>query len=399
MKKYLFALMILLSHYIVAQNTEEKAFMNSVKPYNDSILNAQKSKDYKTMIFFCKEALNKFEKANHYIRSQYSSIEKNLYYCITCCESLQNNKKEAISAFQKAIQKGYIEYSEASQDHDLDNIRNEKQFKSLLATIREKGDFVVILRKAKGYKKVNTQTFPVFTYMDSSDVNLRKVRLYFNLDSIAGTGDEISKIKNILFWVHNVVRHDGSSDNPELKNAIDLVDICKREKRGVNCRMMATILNECYLSMGFKSRFVTCLPCNPNDTDCHVINIVYSHTRNKWIWVDPTFNAYVTDNKGDMLSIEEVREKIIKNKPLIINKEANWNNINQETKEHYLDVYMAKNLYYFSCSVRSEFNCETSVKNKIRSDYVYLIPKGFHSKKLNEYKTTNNQYFWQSPGS
>ena len=54
-----------------------------------------------------------------------------------------------------------------------------------------------------------------------------------------------------MHWVHNAVRHDGSSRNPTSRNAIDLIEVCRKENRGINCRMMAQVLNECYLAMGF----------------------------------------------------------------------------------------------------------------------------------------------------
>lgn len=44
--------------------------------------------------------------------------------------------------------------------------------------------------------------------MNPNDSNLVQLRKHFNLDSIAGSGDEISKIKNLLYWVHNIVPHD-----------------------------------------------------------------------------------------------------------------------------------------------------------------------------------------------
>ena len=70
--------------------------------------------------------------------------------------------------------------------------------------------------------------------MNPNDRDLVRVRRYFNLDSIAGAGDEISKIKNLLAWVHNTIRYDGSSYNPEEKYAIALYEICKKEDRGIN---------------------------------------------------------------------------------------------------------------------------------------------------------------------
>ena len=46
------------------------------------------------------------------------------------------------------------------------------------------------------------------------------------------------------------------------------------------------------------------------------------------------------DEKGNLLSIQEVREHLRKGLPLVLNKEANWNNKEQTTKEDYLDNYM-----------------------------------------------------------
>lgn len=116
--------------------------------------------------------------------------------------------------------------------------------------IRIENDFQSILIQAGNYTNKTETLLPKFTYLAPNDRNLVKIREYFNLDSIAGSGNEISKIKNLLHWAHNVVRHDGRSINPRLKNAIDLVKICRDENRGINCRMIAQILNECYLAMG-----------------------------------------------------------------------------------------------------------------------------------------------------
>jgi len=154
-----------------------------------------------------------------------------------------------------------------------------------------------ILKKAEGYDYSDNRFIPEFTYQSKDNPNLQKVRQELNLDSIAGKGNELSQIFNLMHWIHNLIRHDGSSDNPDLKNAIDLIQICKNEHRGVNCRMLAMILNECYLSMGIKSRYITCMPKETDFNDCHVINMVFSRDLDKWIWTDPTFDAYVMDEK------------------------------------------------------------------------------------------------------
>ncbi len=280
---------------------------------------------------------------------------------------------------------------------------------SAYTQIKYKEPYLATLKRAKAYDPNQKRELPKFTYLDSSDVHLKRIRKDFKLDSVAGGGNEISRLLNIMHWVHNIVRHDGSSKNPTLKNAIDLVNVCRTENRGVNCRMMATILNECCLSMGYKSRMVTCMPKPLKFQDCHVINSVFSKQLNKWIWLDPTFDAYVMNEKGELLGLQEVRNRLINDDPLILNPEANWNRKSSQIKEYYLYQYMAKNLYRLETPVHSTYNYETTEKDKT-VEYIQLLPldginqkpavKVSHNKKLNmTYKIyiTNNPFsFWEA---
>ncbi len=323
-------------------------------------------------------------------------------YNLACACSLAGKRREALRNLSRAIDEGYLRRSYDTpawmlQDPDLENIRGEKGYEPLRQKAREAGDFLWMLRQSGAYdRQAPTDSLPPFRYAAPDDRNLVRVRAHFNLDSIAGAGDELSKIRNLLHWAHNVVPHDGSSCNPEKCNAIDLVEVCRREGRGINCRMMAQLLNECYLAMGFKSRFVTCMPRKMVD-DCHVICTVYSATLGKWVWVDPTFNAYVTDEHGTMLSIAEVRERMRDGRPYLLNREANWNNRESQTKERYLDLYMAKNLYYVVCSDRSEFDTETRREGKRPLRYIALLPEGYRNDQGYRTTTTNDAWFWQSP--
>jgi len=266
-----------------------------------------------------------------------------------------------------------------------------------------------ILKRAEKYDYSDNRFIPEFTYQSENNPNLQRIRQKLNLDSIAGEGSELSQIFNLLHWVHYLIKHDGNSYDPDSKNAIDLIEICKIENRGLTCRMMAVILNECYLSMGIKSRHITCMPKETQFDDCHVINMVFSKDLDKWIWIDPTFGAYVMDEKGNLLGLQEVREKLIKGQPLILNADANWNREKLQTKEYYLEDYMAKNLYRMECPLSSEYNAETSEKGKEIS-YVDLLPlDGLEQSpqkreitnqagvKFIIYKTNNPDPFWAKP--
>ncbi|MEW6014476.1 MAG: transglutaminase domain-containing protein, partial [Candidatus Zixiibacteriota bacterium] len=151
---------------------------------------------------------------------------------------------------------------------------------------------------------------PSFIYSPPTDTGLTRLRNIYALDSVTGEKNEIEQIISLLKWSHHAVRHDGSVNpvDPKERNALTILDACRTTNRGVNCRMMATLLNEVFLAMGFKSRHITCMPKDKEDPDCHVINIVYSDSLEKWLYMDPTFQAYLMDSAGNILNVEEVRE-------------------------------------------------------------------------------------------
>jgi len=270
--------------------------------------------------------------------------------------------------------------------------------------------YLDILKHAAKYNTSEKPDIPKFTYQPAGDSNLTALRIGFKLDSIAGTGNEVSKIINLLHWIHYLIPHDGNHGNPPVNNAMSMIKVCKTDHRGLNCRGLATVLNECYLALGIKSRFVTCMPKDSVFTDCHVINMVFVKDPGKWIWIDPTNDAYVMNEKGELLSIEEVRERIISGKPVILNPDANWNRQSKFTKENYLYNYMAKNLYRIECLFSSEYDSETPVTGK-KLSYVELLPLDAYnqsprkaeqtSKKSGitfiNYKTNNPVVFWAKP--
>jgi hypothetical protein len=234
-------------------------------------------------------------------------------------------------------------------------------------------DYLDTLRKGKKYNFAEKSELPKFTYQDMNHPELVSLRKKYNLDSIAGTASEVQQMINLMHWVHNTIQHDGQHDIPQIKNANHMIQACKDTIRGLNCRGLAITLNECYLAMGFKSRYVTCMPRELEFEDCHVINMVYSNELKKWIYLDPTNNAYIMDEKGTLLSIEEVRHRMIDKKPLILNPDANWNNLEATNPGFYLTFYMAKNLYRIQCPISSEYNFETPAQNKT-VEYIELLP-------------------------
>lgn len=265
------------------------------------------------------------------------------------------------------------------------------------AGLGKRGDsYLETLQLSAPYVRTG-QTAPAFRYMPPTDSLLRRTREYFNLDSIAGHGDDLSRIKNLLYWLHDHVRHDGSSSWPKCRfNAVDLYETCLREKRGLNCRFLAIMLNEMLLAEGIPARYLTCQSqLWRTDNDCHVINVAWSASLGKWIWVDPSFAAYVSDENGLLLHPGEVRERLQKGLPLVLNEDANWNHETKQTVEHYLKEYMAKNLYVISCNTFNQSEPEGQADHP-QGSYVALIPEDFTFTQTGTV-TTDDAYFWQAP--
>jgi hypothetical protein len=253
-------------------------------------------------------------------------------------------------------------------------------------------DYLGILKKARQYNPGDNRTILKFTYDSEKSPELLKLKNEFKLDSIAGSGDEISKIFNLLHWVHNSFKYDGSQALPPNDGVTDLMTKCYRSNYTMHCGALATVLNYCYQAIGLKSRRVVCLPKDSTDFDCHSINVVFSKTLDKWLWIDPTNNAYVMNEKGDLLSIAEVRERLINNKQLILNADANLNRIYSKTKNDYLYYYMAKNLYAFECYVDGGGKSRSNLLLPV--EYKGVIPRS----KVNKPKCTNNPItFWAKP--
>ena len=326
----------------------------------------------------------------------------------------------------KMLRKGYWTISPATRSDVYTALSNKGTFYTDLDSINFKMDkkhdtfdFVIVLngkdsaftqikyllppleklKKTGKYNYSDKRIVPAFSYQSKENPNLKKVRQELRLDSIAGSGNEVARILNLMHWVHATITYDGNGKNPKIKNAIDIINVCRSERRGVNCLMMATVLNECYLSMGIKSRYITCLPKETKFDDCHVINMVYCNDLKKWIWIDPTFDAYVMNENGEFLGIAEVRERLIKGKTLILNPEANRNRMESQTKEFYLENYMAKNLYRLECPVSSEYDAETYKQGKTVT-YLQLLPVDGQEQIREMDKTfiTNNpDCFWAKP--
>ena len=77
---------------------------------------------------------------------------------------------------------------------------------------------------------------------------------------------------------------------------------------------------------------------------------------------------------------------------LVLNEEANWNHESMQTKEHYLEEYMAKNLYYMGCYLHQSFGVE--MRPYDAAGHWWLAPGGMS---VTSSSTDDEAWFWQAP--
>lgn len=380
LRKLLLAnLFLLAAAFVFSQPAADTVFAAYAKKQNSLFVEAYEKRDvsrYETMLSTFLRRYDSLPAAQQKTLAPYLI---NAYYNLSCAYSLLGNKPAALRLLSKAVKSGYTNYDHLQEDSDLDAIRHDKAFQALVQPLRDLSDYLYILKKDNRFTTSDSMPLPAFTYQPATDSNLVHLRQAFRLDSIAGSGNEVSKLLNLLHWVHNTIPHDGQHESGiQAVNGYAIASVAQLKRIGVSCGELATVLNDCYLAMGWKSRKLYCFPKDSlqTDYDSHVINAVYSTQLKKWLWMDPTHDAYVMNEKGELLGIEEVRERLIHDQPLILNPDANWNHQASTTKEQYLYHYMAKNLYRFFCTLDSGFDVETPGGDKTVT-YVNLFPTGY----------------------
>ena len=218
---------------------------------------------------------------------------------------------------------------------------------------------------------------------------------YFCLDTLYdASASTWEKTLAIGKFVASNIPHDNQKEYPKYVNAIGLWDYTKTVAPAFNCRLHSILNYELLTAAGIKARYITCLPYDRNDNDCHVVNEVWLPEIEKWVMIDTDMKSYVTDRKGNMLSLAEIREHFINDKKVVVYHDFD----KPSSKISYYHAYMAKNTYWFCCWGDLGFYQEdytTFPESKLRSRYYALIPEGFETFSGKEITTHDPEQFWR----
>lgn len=246
-----------------------------------------------------------------------------------------------------------------------------------------------LLRASGAYEKDADAVFR-FAYRQDS-VRAKEIRDYFRLDTLydasAATWENTLRIAG---FVASNIPHANQTVQPETRNAIELWRYTRSVEPAFNCRLHSIMLHELLLSCGIVNRFVTCLPADSEDCDCHVVNVVWLPEAEKWAMIDSDMQAWVSDPSGVPLSLAEMRERFIVDEPVEVHhlSDADWGD------DDYCS-YWAKNLYWFDCWEETGYDKEVGYGGR----RVVLLPSGFGGFRLGEnvIATSDDGRFWAKP--
>ncbi|OPA73992.1 hypothetical protein BVG16_26505 [Paenibacillus selenitireducens] len=234
--------------------------------------------------------------------------------------------------------------------------------------VAEFNDHYIKLLEMAEYEESSNERDIAFEYQSDHHDDLQRLKQKYDLEQVAGDGDELSQILNLMRWVDGRLQH-GDVMPPQPCHALHVLDLVERESIPMNCYTIATVLNEVYLSMGFYARRVHCRSYDAYDGDSHVITLIFSRTLKKWLYMDASWNTFVTDDQGELLSLEEFRYRLSHHLPVWVNGDPSVS----EWSTFYLG-YMAKNLFWFMSPLQSEYDYEAS---RLHKTYCALFPAHF----------------------
>ena len=255
---------------------------------------------------------------------------------------------------------------------------------------------VKLLQQAGSYNP-DTVTFNIHSLQDSAKA--QAIKEYFNIDSIVGNSATTwERTLALAKFVATHIPHANQSVQPEKRNAIALWEYTQNIEPAFNCRLHSIMLFELLSAADISATFITCMPKDSTDTDCHVVNQVWLPELNKWAMIDSDFGGnYATDKSGTPLSLAEIRERYISSKEIYYHKEFTEGS----DKINFYYAYMAKNTYWFSSWETPTYDQEPRNQNPNPGRYIHLVPSGFEPfiKDSLDMVTCDTNQFWANPSS
>ena len=256
-----------------------------------------------------------------------------------------------------------------------------------------------MLRHFSEYEETGEQLF--FTYQDQNAERLKQLRETFHLEEAAGEGAELKRITRLRNWVYRCLKTDKGNFRTDLRdrnhpwNTFTILDEMQKEPFLADCGTSALVMAEVMLAMGWKAKWVQCLPLDLRFGESHCITHVWSRELKKWIIVDAAQDLFYFNHHAVPFGLPDLREAILNKDRVLI-----YTNTQKMAGRTWLKQYWVKNIFRFHCFRDSCFSPFDSAE----IHHVFLDPKGYvitdktvnHHGKIQTYTHTRNAWvFWE----
>ena len=273
-----------------------------------------------------------------------------------CIHALSGQKAQAMDAIRQAVGAGFTDYSKYRSDTDLDSLREDPGFKSLLAEIRAKyGPAPLVWDRAQPAPQ-----FPVL-YDDSKVPQLLEMRREFAIDPVvAGAKDDYERLRRLAYWVSTRWEHSPN----QMASKSDPLTILREAQKGGRfiCREYAIVMAGVAAAYGMPARVVNLMPRDVETrSEAHSVAEVWLDEYNKWVLADGQYGA-IGELDGVPLSGIELQTALAADRPVVCSAGdatfAEWK------------PFILKNAFFFKMG-----NDQRSFEHRTVSQLV-LVPKG-----------------------
>lgn len=277
---------------------------------------------------------------------------------------------------------------------------------SFISKQKYKSIYLNILKTAEKYDYSENELIEYDYSFDDNEITNLKVA--YNIEALKDE-TEFKTFLNAINWVSYTLKSNKSPNAP-LGDSVTIIKDVKAGKYAANCYTYAVVLNDVLCALGYRCKYVFCYPIDFHPLDCHVVNLVYSVERNKWILLDAANNVFFSDDQGNILDIQELRNCLVNDINVEVNLLDMYNNIKHLNKmliKQKILTYMTKNMYRFGCYMNSQKD-RKAICTSI--DFYHLVPTTFmrvpcclseydfeKKVKLTEHYLSDPHSFWSTP--
>jgi hypothetical protein len=208
------------------------------------------------------------------------------------------------------------------------------------------------------YPEFGAEAVPIVC-QSADDPVLVKLARDFNVRAHFTGASCLERALNLMHHVHTELFCPGDQVTPTSNNIYGIMAV--KQQGALFCSYQAIVLTEMLLSMGVPCVRLTCTP-RTFDYDRHVVTLAHMPELDRWVLLDPTFDTCFLDADGLPMAPDTIRRAYLAGgvprfQPIAIDKQ--WtlvlNGVVYETYDEWYAVYMAKDLFRFTCPAESRF--------------------------------------------